>query len=397
MSGFLFAAIIFFAMSSTGPAADAAPAVSGHSVKADPEVVAEGWTRQDLRSAKPAPMPVPAEASFDVPSFDAGVSAKSGPFYPADPTAYPERLHGKVFFSLGLQRFQCSGTLVSSLRGNVVYTAGHCVWDYPTQKWMENLVFIPGYENGSSPFETYAATTLSTPSGFSRDGNLDYDVGLVTLDGNPEADLGGSRRIAFDLGQFQRRYTLYGYPADPDPPYDGERLVGCRSTVALRGAGTPGAIGVAPCDMRKGASGGAWITSGNYLASLTSYTLCDTRPELCSVLWGPSLSSAAKALYTTETAGGSIIPGVKVRYAPPKLVRKRRVLFKFAGTGSTPIRFQCRFDRERFKRCDKRTVVPGLTAGRHRLRVRSVDQTGHQSARTITRTFRVILRKESRR
>ncbi|MGK2931622.1 MAG: trypsin-like serine peptidase [Solirubrobacterales bacterium] len=391
-TGMMLAAFLLLACLLTPGAANAAPAVSQHSVTRDADAVAGSWSRQDLLSARPVPMPAPPGASFDIPAFDAGVSARSGPFYPRDVTRYPERLHGKVFFSQGLNRYQCSGTLVSSANRNVVYTAGHCVWDVLTKQWMQNFVFIPGYADGATPFNIYAATTLSTPSGYSRDGNLDYDVGLVTVDGDPETDLGGSRQIAFNLPQFDRDYTLYGYPADPDPPYDGERLAGCRSTAVLRGTSTPRTVGAAPCDMRKGASGGGWITDGNYLASLTSYTLCENRPDLCDVLWGPSFSKAARALYTSKAAGGGITPTIKLKFTPPKVVRKRSALFKFGGTASTPLRFRCRLDRKRFSDCGKRTVLRGLTAGRHVLRVRSTDQTGQPSRKTLKITFRVVLK-----
>ena len=382
-SAALIGFISLFAGLLLAPAASAAPTVTSHAVTADPDAVAESWSRQDLQSAKPAPMPIPPEAAFDIPSFDAAVSAKNGPFTPADPTAYPERVQGKVFFDLGLNRYQCSGTLVNSVNGNVVYTAGHCVWDTTTGDWVRNFVFIPGYADNTSPFATYAATTLSTTSGYSQKKDLSYDIGMAVVAGDPEADLGGSRQIAFNLRPFSRKYTIYGYPAQPAPPYNGERLAGCRSTVALRDAGSPRPMGVAPCDMRQGASGGGWITDGNYLNSLTSYTYCDEDPDLCNVIWGPYFSKAAKALYTSDVAGGSVTPTLKVRFSPPRVVRKRRVLFKFAGTGSTPLRFECRLDHQAARNCAERTVISRLAAGRHVLRVRATDQTGHRSARTI--------------
>ncbi len=383
---------VLIALWQVQPAA-AAPAVSEHSVTAEPDAVADSWSRQDLLAAESAPMPKPPEASFDVPGFDAGISAASGPFYPPDPTGLPERVQGKVFFRLGASLYQCSGTLVNSLQGNVVYTAGHCVWDVTTQQWVSNFVFIPGYSNGTSPFPTYAATTLSSPAGFTGSGDLRYDIGMATVDGNPQADLGGSRQIAFNLDPFRRNYTLYGYPAEPEPPYDAQLLVGCRSEVAARDSGVPQTMGVTPCDMRQGASGGGWITGGNYLNSVTSYTYCATNSSLCDVLWGPYFSKAAKALYTSEAAGGSVTPTLKVRFSPPKVVRKRRVLFKFAGVGSTPVHFRCRLDRRAFRTCGARTLVRRLTPGRHVFRVRSSDQTGHKSDRTIKRVFRVILKK----
>lgn len=373
--------------------ADAAPAVAEHTVKADPEKIADSWTTEDLLAARPAAMPKPPAAAFDVPDLDASVSARSGDFYPPDPTAYPERLHGKVFFSLGDARYQCSGTLVDSRHGNVVYTAGHCVWDKETKAWVNDLVFIPGYQDGTSPFATYAATSLSSPKGYVNHDDFSYDIGMITLAGTPEADLGGSRQIAFNLRATGRRYKVYGYPAAPDPPYNGEKLVGCRSTVATRDKGRPSPIGITPCNMQQGASGGGWITDGNYLNSITSYTYCASDPDLCGFLFGPYFSKAAKALYTSKASGGSVTPSLRLRSAPRRKVRKRRVHFKFGGTGSTPISFLCKYDRRKYVSCDARTSIRRLTVGRHTLKVRSIDQTGRRSKRKITRVFRVVRKK----
>lgn len=396
-AGLLIAVLALFISSWQASTAGARPLVSEHPVTADPGAVVDSWSDRELLTAEPAPMPVPPQASFDLPRLDARVSASAGAFSPPDPTAYPERVQGKVFFRSGESLYQCSGTLVDSANGNVVYTAGHCVWDVATQKWVTNFVFIPGYENGTSPFPTYPATALSTPGGYTAEGNFSYDIGMATVDGNPEADLGGSRKIAFDLDPFRRNYTIYGYPAVPSPPYDGQALVGCRSQVALRGRTPPFTMGVTPCDMRQGASGGGWITGGKYLNAVTSYTYCEIDPGLCNVLWGPYFSNAAKAMYTSEVAGGSVTPTVEVRRSPQKAVRKRRVLFKFAGAGSTPVRFQCRLDRKPYRKCSPRQTFSKLSKGRHVLRVRSIDQTGHRSHRTIKKRFRVLLENGSNR
>jgi V8-like Glu-specific endopeptidase len=388
---FLAGLVALIATASFVSPAAAGPAIAEHTVKSSPEKVVNGWTTADLLAAKPAEMPEPPAAAFDVPDLDASVSAQTGDFYPSDPTTYPERLQGKVFFTAGGTLFQCSGTLVSSRKGNIVYTAGHCVWNKETKTWSTDFVFIPGYQDGTSPYATYPATALSSPQGYIDRSDFSYDIGMATLAGNPQADLGGSRQIAFDLNPVSRKYTIYGYPALPAPPYDGQRLVGCRSQVALRDSGTsPQPMGVKPCNMKQGASGGGWITNGNYLNSITSYTYCDSDPELCGLLFGPYFSKAAKALYTSSSSSGSITPTVKLKFAPPKTVTKRKVIFKFGGTGSTPISFLCKYDRRQYVSCGARTPISRLTAGRHTLKVRSVDQTGRKSKKTITRSFRVL-------
>lgn len=193
-AGSLIASLLLGLASSQADSASASIAVAEHRVSADPDAVAERWDRGDLLSARPAEMPTPPEAVFDVPEFpDASTSAALGPFTPKDASALPERLHGKVFFNVGAVRYQCSGTLVSSLNGNIVYTAGHCVYNEETKNWVTNFVFIPGYENGLSQFATYPATLLSAPKSFTNNGNLSYDIGMATLSDNPEADVGGAR------------------------------------------------------------------------------------------------------------------------------------------------------------------------------------------------------------
>lgn len=386
------AAALIAALCFVSPAS-ATPAIAEHTIKASPEKVVDGWTTEDLLAAEPAEMPEPPAAAFDIPEIGATTSAQTGDFYPSDPTAYPERLQGKIFFSIGTSLYQCSGTLVNSRKGNVVYTAGHCVWDIKSKAWVTNLVFIPGYEDGSSPFATYPATSLSSPKGYINSGDFSYDIGMVTLAGTPEADLGGSRQIAFDMDVANRSYTIYGYPALPDPPYDGQKLVGCKSQVTTRDNGNPRTIGVEPCNMKQGASGGGWITGGNFLNSITSYTYCESDPDLCGILFGPYFSKAAKALYTSSASGGSVNPTLKLKSAPPKKVRKRKVVFRFGGTGSTPISFLCKFDNRKYVSCGAQTPISRLTAGKHTLRVRSVDQTDRKSKKTITRSFRVILKK----
>ena len=204
---------------------------------------------------------------------------------------------------------------------------------------------------------------------------------------------GYSRRpVAFNLNPAGRQYTLYGYPADPTQPYDGEDLIGCHSRIVGRDTGTPRPLSAAPCDMGHGASGGGWITGG-YLNSVTSYIYCQSSPELCGYIFGPYFSKAALRLYTSASVGGSVNPSFRMAGRPPRKVAKRKVVFRFRGEGSTPIRFSCSLDGRRWEQCGARTKVSRLTAGRHVLRVRAFDQTGRRAPGTITARFRVSLRR----
>lgn len=358
---------------------------------ADPASAESYWTPARMASAVPADSD-PA-GSFDVPDLPgAHASAATGDFTPGNVTKFPQVVHGKIFFAVGASNYSCSGTIIDSAKRNVIFTAGHCVFDQETKSFVTNLVFIPGYENQTAPLGVGSAVSLYTTSQWVQSGNQSYDLGVVVLD-QPAQKFFGARQIAFDLNPKGLEYTLYGYPSKPNPPYDGEVLRGCHSKFAGRDNNgrnlKPYPIVANPCLMQQGASGGGWVTLGNYVNSVVSYGYCDSAPKTCGFIMGPYFSNAAKALYVK--AGGSPAPTVKLRKAPPRVVRKRKVSFVFGGSAATLLGFSCKLDRKRPVPCSARISITRLSPGRHTLRVRAVDQTGRQSRKQIVRSFRVIL------
>ena len=70
------------------------------------------------------------------------------------PRKFPNRTHGKVFFSDGLLDYVCSGTALRSPSKSVVWTAGHCVYggDLVTGgKFFDNWMFAPAYKQRKRP------------------------------------------------------------------------------------------------------------------------------------------------------------------------------------------------------------------------------------------------------
>ena len=359
-----------------------------HQVRQSPAAIVSAWDRDDLLGARPAEVEVDPVRGPDLAELtDASVSGASGDFLPGNVAAYPQRVHGKIFYLSGGASFSCSGTLVNSRLRNVVFTAGHCVFDRQQDSFVSKLIFVPGYEDGSTPLGTYAARSLVTTTGWIEDGKFSYDIGAVALEDSPENSL-GSRRIAFDLDPGERSWTIFGYPQQPDPPYDGGRLVGCDAVTRTRDVGVPPTIGAGPCSMEQGASGGGWVTDDGYLNSVTSYGYCDSEPDLCGLIFGPYFSNAAKALYTDSSIGGSKAPGVRFKAKPPKRVRKKKVRFGLGGSGSTPVSFRCKLDRKSYVNCSNSVKVSHLSPGRHAFRAYSTDQTGHRSSKTVVWKFR---------
>lgn len=367
----------------------------------------EGFlTREKMLNARPADQ-LRAGGS-GMPWFGPGANSSRarGYFTPADATQYPERIHGKLFFKIDRdgpgaiepEIYTCSGTVVESARRNVIFTAGHCVFDRSIGDFVDEIAFVPGYENGSTPYGIrYGYQWFTTPQ-WAENGNFSYDIGVVTLQ-EPIEDLGG-RKLAFDLKpkvskKKKRKFTIYSYPSQPDQLFDGETLRGCRVHFTRLDRASPNLkpypMAARPCRMQQGASGGGWITLGNYLNSVVSYGYCDNRPRTCGTIFGPVFSNAAKALYTHELVGGSARPTVHLAHAPPRVVRKRKVRFRFRGSASTLVRFTCRLDRQRKLPCSSKIAITNLRPGRHILRVRAEDQTGRKSRNRIVRRFRVNL------
>lgn len=401
----LFMFLPALAVSGT-PAASAAPGnpdatvrmassgVAGSSLETPPDEAVASWSSRDFREAEPAEPQVSAEAAFDVPNLrDAGTSAADGAFLPADIQQSPLRTHGKVFFGIGLNDFVCSGTVVNSRGRNVVFTAGHCVYDTDTAQYVDRLVFVPAYQGSqpnAEPFGVWAATAVFTSSRYVNTGELSHDIGVVVLENRIE-DTTGARPIAFDLNPVNRQFTIYGYPVEPDPPYDGETMVGCRSQTVDRDSaeGSPFPIAAGPCDMQSGSSGGGWITGSGYLNSVVSYGYCESSPELCGLTFGPYFGDQVKNVYTYPAVGGSMTPTVTIESGPRGRIRGSTASFRFGGSASTPLSFRCRLDRGSDFQCGSRTTLRRLRRGAHLLRVYSVDQTGRTSAISAAKRFSV--------
>src|SRR5690606_28226379 len=88
------------------------------------------------------------------------------------------RTVGKVFF-IGADRkpHWCSATSVQSRYGNLVATAGHCVYDTKSNRdTLDKWVFVPGYYQGKTPWGIYVGKQAFTHSDFKvfEDGDRNY-------------------------------------------------------------------------------------------------------------------------------------------------------------------------------------------------------------------------------
>ena len=316
-------------------AAHASPAAVSRAVPQSPSEVRAYWTPERMRAAQPADLAVapasPAPAA--VPSGDATVIPPSSPARrralqreAGSETTFPQSVHGRIFFNIPAsgshpeELASCSGTVVSSLPQNVVFTAGHCA-QYPGEAPSTNMVFVPGYRDGSEPFGEFPVSALLTPPEWA-DAAPSYDFAIAELATPIERQL-GARGIAFNKAP-KTDYTIFGYPAEPAPTYDGERLIACDSSfLQLEYTGShPFSTVAYPCDMGPGSSGGGWVNPAGDVMSVTSHGYED--PQLANQIVGPYFGDAAKRLYNAAGGSAQCPPAKKALKKAKHRLRKAR-------------------------------------------------------------------------
>lgn len=376
------------------------------------------WTGQEMLDARPVPpggigagatgrhspdgASVSADGTSPLPSPGGPVNAE--PVTDAGSARY--RANGKLFFEMGGEPWECSATAVEARRRNVIITAGHCVFDQLTEdgegEWARNMVFVPAYAGGKTPDGVYAvgpfgqypaaSAGMVAPRGWVSARLQNYDLAAVALDRPLEPDV-GARKIDFRADLTRRELELLGYPGTP-APFDGEKLIRCvPASVGFDWSrDDPRPFEAGPCRLWQGASGGGWIAGGRYLVSVISYGYC-SETSCAPGLYGPAFGDAAINLYNNEAIGGSARPSLRLVKRPPRKTLRRAFNVRVDGAGATPVVFKVRLDREKPVFTKRVIRVRKLSTGRHTLRIRSADQTGRLSRRTVVRKFRVLPKK----
>lgn len=188
---------------------------------------------------------------------------------------YPHKWIGRLSFSTPDGTSYCSATSIS---GNVMLTAAHCLYESTGNDWYSNWVFTPAYRNGNAPYGTFAASQcwvltawVNLSGGFSINGWTRHDVGVCKMGKNSAGQTLNSA-VGWMGRQWNASYTKHvhnlGYPFrnyNNDLITDaGKYLVTCvaetwQQTTETRGMG---------CNWGGGISGGPWMV--NYAPNVVS-------------------------------------------------------------------------------------------------------------------------------
>jgi len=210
-------------------------------------------------------LPQNAQSSSTLGSTNGSVVPHGLPVPPIAYSLFPFSTVGKEFFTQNGHNFACSGAALNSSNKSVVDTAGHCVSD-GAGHFDSFFEFCPQYLNGVAPKGCWVARNLVTRTDWFQSGSFEDDLGEAVVspnNGNLLVNVVGGLGSAYNISPNQT-FTALGYPAKPNPPYDGNKMILCLPTGPSIVTGLDdGTVVAIPCDMKQGSSGGPWLISIN--------------------------------------------------------------------------------------------------------------------------------------
>jgi V8-like Glu-specific endopeptidase len=114
----------------------------------------------------------------------------------------------------------CTASVVNSPGRDLLITAAHCLDGGKHSGYKRDIVFVPGYANGTAPFGVWTPRELIVDKLWSDSSDPDDDVGFVVLkpdDGKNIQDVVGANQVGFDAG-FANFVRVTGYPSSVGTP-----------------------------------------------------------------------------------------------------------------------------------------------------------------------------------
>lgn len=194
----------------------------------------------------------------------------------------------------------CTASVVTSPGRDLLITAAHCIHGGQGGGYRTDIVFIPGYQDGTTPYGVWTPSRLIVDPRWASSSDPDFDVGFVVLqplDGKNIEDVLGANQIGFDAG-FSNLVRVTGYPSSANVP------VTCRNWTSQQSArqvrfDCGGFFG--------GTSGSPWITrfdprtrTGTIVGVIGGY---QEGGDTDSISYSAYLNDAIRRLYVQAEAG----------------------------------------------------------------------------------------------
>jgi V8-like Glu-specific endopeptidase len=150
----------------------------------------------------------------------------------------------------------CTASVVTSPGKDLLVTAAHCINGGDGSGYQTDIVFIPGYRDGATPYGIWTPQRLLVAPQWANSADPDYDVGFVVLqplNGENVERVLGANQLGDDSG-YQYLVRVTGYPSSGGTPITCMNWTSRQSATQLR-FNCGGYTG--------GTSGSPWVTRFN--------------------------------------------------------------------------------------------------------------------------------------
>jgi V8-like Glu-specific endopeptidase len=246
------------------------------------------WTHGRLLGAEPS-------RRWVLPAADAAPDATPSAHNPK--VAAPRV--GALFSHSASGNHFCTASVVASPGHDLLITAAHCISGGKHGGYNQDIVFIPGYQDGSEPYGVWTVSKLLVDPHWAQSSDPDFDVGFVVLNSNNGKniqDVLGANELDFDAG-YTNFVRVTGYPSTADAPVTCRNWTSRQSPTQLR-FDCGGFFG--------GTSGSPWITdfdpatrTGQIVGVIGGY---QAGGDTDSISYSPYLNDAIRKLYEQAEA-----------------------------------------------------------------------------------------------
>ena len=196
----------------------------------------------------------------------------------------------------------CTASVVASPGEDLLITAAHCISDGDGSGYNNDIVFIPGYHDGATPYGIWTPERLLVAPQWADSADPDFDVGFIVLQphgGQNIQQLLGADQLGYDTG-YQYLVRVTGYPSSAGDPISCVNWTSMQSPTQLE----------FDCDgYTGGTSGSPWVTSldpgtrtGTIVGVIGGY---EEGGDTSSVSYSAYFGSAVQKLYQQAIAGGT--------------------------------------------------------------------------------------------
>jgi V8-like Glu-specific endopeptidase len=195
----------------------------------------------------------------------------------------------------------CTASVVASPGADLLITAAHCISDGDGSGYKSDIVFIPGYRDGATPYGIWTPERLLVAPQWADSADPDFDVGFIVLqphDGENIQQVLGANQIGYDNG-YQYLVRVTGYPSSADAPITCVNWTSMESATQLEfdcggfAGGTSGSPWVAGFDPR--------TRTGTIVGVIGGYQEGGDSP---SVSYSPYFGRAIHQLYEQAVGQG---------------------------------------------------------------------------------------------